>query len=163
LRYGSGRLTPAVVLCHPRRRRLLRCGIAFRLLDQLAKGRVHAAPLQAAQRIRLALPHPLQRIHEILIRLGWLRAALIESEEPLRHQEHIRARLLPRFPSIALCAQALVSRWSTAVRRRTAASACAANRVCLAGIERQHLFEADVVLPEVTPVIFVLKSFAWPQ
>jgi 60 kDa SS-A/Ro ribonucleoprotein len=29
-------LAPDVVPCHHRRRRLLRCGIAFRLLDQLA-------------------------------------------------------------------------------------------------------------------------------
>src|SRR3954464_15506441 len=54
--------------------------------------------------------------------------------------------------------------WRTAtVLGRTVSGASNANRVSLAGIEREHSFEADVMLPEVPHVVVVLEAFARPQ
>src|SRR5207249_4199759 len=70
------------------------------------------------------------------------------------------AHLLQRRPRAALFKQALIPRWTTAVLRRTVARVSGANRVRLTRITRQHLFQADVMLPEVAHVIFVDEAFA---
>ena len=130
---------------------------------QLAESRVHGAAVEGDRSIRGAFAHPVQRIHELRILIGGPRPTLIEIEHPLRYQEQILVNLLQHCPGAALCEQVLIARWATAVLWWTVPGAADAHGVYRAGIARQHLFQAQVMLPEVPHVVLVEEAFARAQ